>query len=155
MMNLLRKLIWTQTTHISNLVKKTDYGTKIGEIENKKHYRDHGKYVATQEFNKFSTDNFAARLARAKWLHKAHIADFMIEKDFDDKLKNVEEKLTLNKIKDVLVQNESNKLLEKVKLISTKGLTKDLTNWYIVLNDAKYFSLAESKNQLIFPTLPK
>ena len=79
----------------------------------------------------------------------------MIEKDFDDKLKNAEEKLTLNKIKDVLVQNESNKLLEKVKLISTKGLTKDLTNWYIVLNDAKYFSLAESKNQLIFPTLPK
>ena len=101
------------------------------------------------------TDNFAARLAQAKWLNKAHIADFIIEKDFDDKLKNVEEKVTLNKTKDVLVQNESNNLLEKVKLTSTKGLTKDLINWYIVLNDAKYFSLAESKNQLIFPTLPK
>ena len=30
-------------------------------------------------------------------------------------------------------------LLEKVKLISTKGLTKDLINGYGILNGAKYF----------------
>ena len=49
-------------------------------------------------------------------------------------------KLTLNKTKHVLVQNELNELSEKVKAISTKGLTKDLINKYSIVNGAKYFS---------------
>ena len=33
--------------------KKIDYNTKINETEKStKYYHDHGKYVATQEFNK-------------------------------------------------------------------------------------------------------
>ena len=36
-------------------------------------------------------------------------------------------------------KNELNKLSEKVKAISKKGLTKDLINKFSILNGAKYF----------------
>ena len=38
--------------HVSSLVKKTDYNTKICEIENKVSDYDHDKYITTSEFNK-------------------------------------------------------------------------------------------------------
>ena len=45
------------------------------------------------------------------------------------------------KTKDVLAKNELNKLSRKVEAIATKGLTKNLTNGYKILNGARYFSL--------------
>ena len=36
---------------ISNLVKKTDYNTKVTEIENKLNNHNHDKYIDTSEFN--------------------------------------------------------------------------------------------------------
>ena len=36
---------------VSSLVKKTDYNTKISEIENKINDHNHEKYIATPEFN--------------------------------------------------------------------------------------------------------
>ena len=45
--------------------------------------------------------------------------------DFDNDLKNLNKVITSNKTKQVIVENELNKLPEKVKTISTKGLTKD------------------------------
>ena len=41
--------------------------------------------------------------------------------------------------KHTLVENELNELTEKVKVISTKGLTKYQINKFIKLNAAKYF----------------
>ena len=41
------------------------------------------------------------------------------------------------KKKHVLVENELNELSENIKVISTKGLRKDLTNKFLILNDAK------------------
>ena len=39
--------------HVSNLVKKkTDYNTKVTEIENKLTNHNHDKYINTLEFNK-------------------------------------------------------------------------------------------------------
>ena len=39
--------------NVSNLVKKTEYNTKINEIENKiTTDHDHDKYIKTQAFNK-------------------------------------------------------------------------------------------------------
>ena len=35
MMNLLKTLNWTQTTHISNLVEKADYGKKLVKLKRK------------------------------------------------------------------------------------------------------------------------
>ena len=40
--------------------------------------------------------------------------------------------------------------MKKVKLIWTKGLTKDLTNEYIIPNGAKYFDEDGSQNYLVF-----
>ena len=42
-------------------------------------------------------------------------------------------------MKHALVENGLNELLETIKAISTKGLTKDLINEYSILNDTKYF----------------
>ena len=46
-------------------LKKTDYNTKINKIEKRITHHDHGKYITTQEFNKLTVDNFAARLKQA------------------------------------------------------------------------------------------
>ena len=43
--------------------KKTDYNTKINEIEKKITDHNHDKYITTPEFNKLTSENFAARLA--------------------------------------------------------------------------------------------
>ena len=50
---------------VSSLVKKTDYDTKISDIEKKIADHNHDKYITTQEFNKLTTENFNARLAQA------------------------------------------------------------------------------------------
>ena len=117
--------------NVSNLVKKPDHKTKICETENKI-ITDHDKYITTQEFNKL-TANLAS---------KSDIANFVKKADFDDKLQNLNKIVTSNK-------NELNELSEKVKAISTKGLTKDLINKFSVLNE-KYFSSAIFQNYLLF-----
>ena len=50
----------------------------------------------------------------------------------------------------VLVENELNELSEKVRAISTKGLTKDLINKFSSLNGAIYFSSRVFENYLVF-----
>ena len=80
-----------------NLVRKTDYNTKITEIENKLNNHNHDKYIDTQEFNTSAADIFNARLALANLITKA---------DFDAKLSSRNRKITENKTKNLLVQNE-------------------------------------------------
>ena len=46
--------------------------------------------------------------------------------------------------------NELTKLSEKVKAISTKGLTKDLINKFSILNGAKYISSEIFHKYLVF-----
>ena len=70
---------------------------------------DHDKYITTQEFNKLTSENFTARLKQANLATKAEIADFVKKTDFDDELKNIN-KITSNKTKHVLVENEFKKL---------------------------------------------
>ena len=55
---------------VSSLVKKTDYGTEITEIENKLNNHNHEKYITTPEFNTLAADVFNARLARANLVAK-------------------------------------------------------------------------------------
>ena len=49
--------------NVSNLVKRTDYNTKISGTEKKITDHDHDKYITTPEFIKLTADNFVARLA--------------------------------------------------------------------------------------------
>ena len=113
-----------QTTYTSDLVKQADYNTKIDEIEKKKIDHDHEKYITTQEL---TAENFAARLKQANLKSKSNISDFLHKVYFDNILENLNKKVTLNKSRHVEVNNLDD-LSKKVKLISTKWLTKDLIN---------------------------
>ena len=63
---------------VSNLVKKTDHNTHVSEIENKiTADHDHDKYINTEEVNKFTSENFTARLAQANLASKSDIANFI------------------------------------------------------------------------------
>ena len=57
--------------------KKTEYDTKVSEIEKKVTDHDHDKYITTSEFNNLTAKSFAARLAQANLVRKT---------DFDTKL---------------------------------------------------------------------
>ena len=82
-------------------LKKTDYNTKITEIENKLNNHNHDKYIDTSEFNKLAVDVFNARIAQANLITKT---------DFDVKLSSLNRKITANKSKNLLVENELKKL---------------------------------------------
>ena len=123
---------------VSNLVKETEYSTKINEIEKKIADHYHDKYITTPEFNKLTSENFAARLKQANLASKSDIANFVNKTDFNNKLKDVRSN-----------KNELNKLTKKVKAISGKGLTKELINKFSIINGAKYFSLGIFQN-LVF-----
>ena len=73
--------------------------------------------------NSITAENFTARLEQENLASKSDIANFIKKTDFDNKLKDV----TLNK-------NELNELSEKIKAISTKGLTNDLTSLVFLLD---------------------
>ena len=87
---------------MSGLVTTAVLYTKISEVENK--ILDNSKYITTQEFNKLTAENFAARLKQVDLLNKT---------DFDNKLTNFNKRITSNKIKHVEVQKKLNRLITK------------------------------------------
>ena len=87
---------------VSSLVKKTDYNTKISEIEHKVNDHNHDKYITTPEFNTLAADVFKARLAAQ--------TDLIRKPEFDSKLKEISDRITKNKTKHLLVENELKKL---------------------------------------------
>ena len=103
--NLATKTALTAVEHkvpsVSNLVKKADYNTKITEIEKKLNNHNYDKYIATPEFNTFAADVFHTRLAQANLMRKT---------DFDAKFSNLKRKITANITKNLLIENELNKL---------------------------------------------
>ena len=69
---------------VSDLVKKTDYNTKITDIENNLNNHNHDKYIDTSKFNTLATNVFNTRLAQANLITKT---------DFDAKLSSLNKKL--------------------------------------------------------------
>ena len=57
---------------VSNLDKKTDCNTKLKEIEKKVTHHNHDKYITTLEFNKFTAEIFAPRLAQTNLIRKTN-----------------------------------------------------------------------------------
>ena len=88
--------------------KKTDYDTKITEIEKKLTDHNHDKYITTPEFNTLAADVFNARLAQANLITKT---------DFDAKLSSLNRKITSNKSKHLLVEKEVKKLKHLIRFI--------------------------------------
>ena len=103
--NLATKAALTAVEHkkpsVSNLAKKTDYNIKISEIENKLTDHNHDKYFTTSEFNNLTADVFNVRLAQANFITKT---------DFDSTLLSLNQKITKNKTKYLLVKNDLDKL---------------------------------------------
>ena len=73
--------------NISSVVEKTEYDTKITEIEKKLTDHNHDKYITTPEFNNLASDVFNARLAQA---------NLMTKTDFDAKMSSLNRKITTN-----------------------------------------------------------
>ena len=82
--------------NISSLVRKTNYNTKITEIEKKRTDQNNNKYITTPEFHKLSAEVFDARLKQTDLVRKT---------DCDDKLKSLNQKTHSNKTKLLLVEN--------------------------------------------------
>ena len=77
-------------------LRKTDYNTKIAEIEKKLTVPNYDKYITTPEFNTLVADVFNARLAQGNLITKT---------DFDAKLSSRNKKITSNETKHLLVEN--------------------------------------------------
>ena len=82
-------------------MKNANCDTKISHIGKKIADHNHDKYITTQEFNKLTTENFNARLVQANSIGKT---------DSDAKLQSLSKRITSNKTKNLLVENELKKL---------------------------------------------
>ena len=116
---------------VSNLVKKTDYNTKVTEIENKLNNHNHDKYIDTPEFNKLAADVFNVRLVQANLITRT---------EFVAKLSSLNRKVTANKSRHLLVENELNKL----KTFDSSYFTGKI-----------HFEEDGTQNYLVFQTLNK
>ena len=120
---------------ISNLVNKTNYNTKITETENKLNSHNHDKYITIPEFNTLAADVFNARLAQANLIPKT---------DFEAKLSSLNRKITQNKTKHLLVENELNKLkiFDWSYFIGKSHFEEDGTQNYLVFQPVvRYFKI--------------
>ena len=91
----------------------------------------HEKYITTPEFNKLTTESFAARLAKANLITKT---------DFDAKLSSLNRKTTSNKTKHLLTENQLKKLE-----------TFDFDSMYF--RGKSYFEDDGTQNYLVFQTV--
>ena len=91
-------------------LKKIDYNTKITEIENKRNNHNHDKYIDTSEFNRLATNVCNTRIAQANLITKT---------DFDAKLSSLNRKITENKSKHLLTENELITLKNKIPDVSS------------------------------------
>ena len=99
---------------VSKFVNKTDYNTEVIEIENKLTNHNHDKYIDTLEINKLTADAFNARIAQANLITKT---------EFDSRLSSLNRKITSNKTKHLLIENELNKLKHWIQIILLTKIT--------------------------------
>ena len=110
---------------IKNLVKKTDYDTKICQNEKKHTDHNHDKYIATPEFITLAADVFNAKLAQANLVTKT---------DFDNTVSSPDSKIAANIAKNWSIENE----LKKLKTFDLRQ--KSLWRWH-----TKVFSISANK----------
>ena len=92
--NSMTKNIEDKTPDITNLATKNilnvvDYNTKINGMEKKITDHNHDKYITTLDFNKLTSEHFAARLKQANLASKIEIANFVKKTDFHNQVRNV------------------------------------------------------------------
>ena len=120
---------------VSSLAKKTNYNTKITEIEIKLNNHDHDKWITTPEFNTLAADVFNAILARANVVAKTN---------FDNTVSRLDSKIAANKTKNESIENESKSLktFDSCYFIGKSHLEEDGTQNYLVFQSLnKYFKV--------------
>ena len=121
-----------------NLVRKTDY-----DIENKLTNHNHDEYIDTSEFNTLATNIFNTRLAQANLITKT---------DFGAKLSSLNRKITKNKSKYLLVENELNELktFDSSYFIGKSHFGEDGTQNYLVFQPMyRYFRLMTNTSNIL------
>ena len=120
-------------------MKKTDYDTKVSEIEKKITDHNHDKYITTTtEFNNLTANTFTVRLAKA---------NLVTNTDFNNKFQNLSKRITSKKTKHLLVENEFKKLKAfHLSYFKDKGhFEEDGTQNYLVFQPIyKYFKKVAS-----------
>ena len=98
---------------------------KLLSLKKKLTGHNHDKYIATPESNTLATIVFNARLAQANLITKT---------DFDAKLPSLNRKITSNKTKHLLVENEFKKLktFDSSYFVDKSHFEKDGTQSYLV-----------------------
>ena len=116
------------------MVKKTEYDTKIIEIENKLDNHDHDKYITTAEFNTLAAAVFNARLAQANLVTKTN---------FDNTVSSLDSKIAANKTKSESIENELKlKAFDSSYFIGKSHFEEDGTQNYLVFQPLnKYFKV--------------
>ena len=118
---------------VSSLVKKTDYETKTIELEKKLNDRNDDKHITTPKFNTLAVSIFNVRLAQANLVTKT---------DFDAKPSSLNRKITANKTKHLLVENDLKKLktCDSSYFIGKSHFEEDGTQNYLLFQlMCKYF----------------
>ena len=125
------------------LLRKQIMIPKITEIEKKLTDHNNDKYITTPEFNTLAADVFNARLAQANLITKT---------DFDAKLSSLNRKITQNKSKHLLVENELNKLktFDSSYFIGKSHFEEDGTQNYLVFQPLnKYFKVIANTQYIL------
>ena len=93
---------------------------------------NHDKYITTPEFNTLAADVFNARLAQANLITKT---------DFDAKLSSLNRKITSNKSKTLLIENELKKLktFDSSYFISKSRFEEDGTKLFSISANLQIF----------------
>ena len=111
--------------NVSNLVRKQIMAQKLLKLKKKLTDDDHDKYITTSEFNNLAARFFTARLAQANLIRKTN---------FHDKLKSLNQKISSNNTKHLLVENELKKQKNLIQFIlEEKVILKKMVNkivWY-------------------------
>ena len=83
---------------------------------------DHSnRHITTNKFNKLTARNVVARLKLANLAFNGDVYDFVEKANFDDKLKNLNKKVTSNKTKHLKTEKKLIDVTNKIAQISKKG----------------------------------
>ena len=116
----------TKLTELENKIPDVSgLATKISELEKKLTNHIHYKYITTPEFNTLAASVFYAILVQA---------NLIIKTGFDAKLSSLNRKITSNKSKHLLVENELKKLktFDSSYFIGKSHFEEDGTQNYLV-----------------------
>ena len=134
--------VGSKITDISSLAKHIII-KKIMKLNRRLSYHNHEKCITIPEFNKYTAEDFDARLAWVNLIRKT---------DFHKKLIHLNRNINSNKTKHALVENELKRLqtFDSVYIIGRNYFEEDFTQNYLVFQPMnKYFKKVSNNNHTL------